>query len=67
MQEPQVQKAEEMTVWLFSPGFRLHLGKDGDSLVILIGGGTKRRKQQDIAMAKECGAAYKRRKRREIQ
>jgi putative component of toxin-antitoxin plasmid stabilization module len=56
-----------MTVWLFSPRFHLHLGKDGDSLVILIGGGTKRRKQQDIAMAKERWTGYKRRKRREIQ
>jgi putative addiction module killer protein len=51
----------------FGPGFRIYFGKDGDSLVILIGGGTKRRQQQDIAKAKECWTAYKRRKKREIQ
>src|ERR1017187_4186149 len=51
----------------FGPGFRVYFGKDGDSLVILIGGGTKKRQPQDIAAAQECWAAYKRRKRQEIQ
>jgi putative addiction module killer protein len=51
----------------FGPDFRIYFGKDGDSLVILIGGGTKRRQQHDIAMAKECWAAYKRRKKGGIQ
>ena len=51
----------------FGPGLRIYFGKDGDSLVILIGGGTKKRQQQDIATAKECWAAYKRRKKQEIQ
>jgi putative addiction module killer protein len=27
----------------FGPGYRVHFGKDGDRLVILLGGGTKRR------------------------
>src|SRR6266849_6023500 len=31
----------------------------GERLVILIGGGTKKRQQQDIATARECWAAYK--------
>jgi DNA-binding phage protein len=35
--------------------------------VILIGGGTKKRQPRDIAAAQECWAAYKRRKKREIQ
>jgi putative addiction module killer protein len=51
----------------FGPGYRIYFGKDGDRLVILIGGGTKKRQQQDIAEAQECWAAYKRRKKREIQ
>jgi len=38
----------------FGPGYRIYFGKDGDSLVILIGGGTKKRQQQDIAEAQEC-------------
>ena len=51
----------------FGPGFRIYFGKDGDSLVILIGGGAKRRQRQDISAAHECWAAYKRRKKRETQ
>src|ERR1700730_4746277 len=46
----------------FGPGYRIYFGKDGDRLVILIGGGTKKRQQKDIAAAQECWAAYKRRK-----
>jgi putative addiction module killer protein len=51
----------------FGPGYRIYFGKDGDRLVILIGGGTKKRQQQDISAAHECWAAYKRRKKPEIQ
>ena len=51
----------------FGPGYRIYFGKDGDRLVILIGGGTKKRQEQDIAEAHQCWAAYKRRKRLEIQ
>jgi len=51
----------------FGPGYRVYFGKEGDTLVILIRGGTKKRQQQDIAAAQECWAAYKRRKKQEIQ
>jgi putative addiction module killer protein len=51
----------------FGPGYRIYFGKDGNRLVILIGGGTKKRQQQDIVSAQECWAAYKRRKKQEIQ
>jgi putative addiction module killer protein len=51
----------------FGPGYRIYFGKDGDRVVILIGGGTKKRQQRDIAAAQECWAAYKQRKRQEIQ
>lgn len=35
----------------FGPGYRIYFGKDGDRLVILLGGGTKKRQQRDIATA----------------
>ena|ERR1039457_6188298 len=49
----------------FGPGYRIYFGKDGERLVILIGGGTKKRQRKDIAAAQECWAAYKRRKTQE--
>jgi len=49
----------------FGPGFRIYFGKDGDRLVILIGGGSKRSQQKDIASAHTRWAAYKRRKKLE--
>jgi putative addiction module killer protein len=51
----------------FGPGYRIYFGKDGERLVILIGDGTKKRQDEDIAAAHECWAAYKRRKKQEIQ
>ena len=50
----------------FGPGFRIYFGKDGERLVILIGGGTKKRQNQDIAAAQEFWATYKRRKKQEV-
>ena len=35
----------------FGPGYRIYFGKDGENLVILTGGGTKKRQQQDIEAA----------------
>ncbi len=32
----------------FGPGYRIYFGKDGERLVILLGGGTKKRQQGDI-------------------
>ena len=49
----------------FGPGYRLYFGKDGDRLVILLGGGTKKRQQADIADAQALWKDYKLRKRRE--
>jgi putative addiction module killer protein len=46
----------------FGPGYRIYFGKDGDSVVILLGGSTKQRQQQVIETAKERWAAYRRRK-----
>jgi putative addiction module killer protein len=35
----------------FGPGYRIYFGRDGARLVILLGGGTKRHQQTDIAAA----------------
>lgn len=49
----------------FGPGYRIYFGKDGDLLVILVGGGTKKRQQLDIANAIARWQDYKRRKPKE--
>ncbi len=49
----------------FGPGYRVYFGKDGERLVILLGGGTKRRQQADIDAAHAMWAEYKKRKREE--
>ena len=46
----------------FGPGYRIYFGKDGDSVIILLGGSTKHRQQHAIEVAKERWAAYRRRK-----
>jgi putative addiction module killer protein len=46
----------------FGPGYRVYFGKDGDRLVILLGGGTKKRQQRDIEEALANWQDYKRRK-----
>jgi len=49
----------------FGPGYRIYFGKDGDYLVILLGGGSKKRQKKDIDRAKVLWKEYKRRKRQE--
>src|SRR5216684_3911290 len=44
------------------PGYRIYFGWDGKVLVILLGGGTKRRQQSDIANALRHWRSYKARK-----
>lgn len=44
------------------PGFRLYFGREGDSLVVLLAGGTKRRQQADITAAHARWADYKQRR-----
>jgi putative addiction module killer protein len=48
----------------WGPGYRIYFGKDGETLVILVGGGSKKRQSADIAAAKERWAEYKKRKRK---
>jgi putative addiction module killer protein len=46
----------------FGPGYRLYFGRDGNVLVILLAGGTKKRQQHDIEIAKIRWADYGRRR-----
>ena len=50
----------------FGPGYRIYFGKDGDRIVILLVGGTKKRQDADISAAKGHWRDYKRRKRQEV-
>lgn len=46
----------------WGPGYRIYLARDGDTLIILFGGGTKRGQQRDIDRAKSLHSEYKSRK-----
>ena len=46
----------------WGPGYRVYFGRDGDTLVILLTGGTKQRQQKDIETAKANWTDYKRRR-----
>ena len=46
----------------FGPGYRIYFGRDGETIVILLAGGTKKRQYRDIDDAKRRGQDYKDRK-----
>jgi putative addiction module killer protein len=46
----------------WGPGYRIYLGKDGDTLIVLLGGGTKKGQQADIERAQTMWVDYKRRR-----
>lgn len=46
------------------PGYRIYFGRDGDRLILLLGGSTKRRQHSAIRQAQERWQDYKRRKRK---
>lgn len=46
----------------WGPGYRIYLARDGETLIVLFGGGTKRDQQKDINRAKALHAEYKERK-----
>lgn len=50
----------------FGPGYRLYFGRDGDALIVLLGGGTKIRQQRDIENTLELWQYYRRRKQQEV-
>ena len=45
------------------PGYRVYYGRDGDDLVIVLAGGTKKRQAGDIAQAQALWREYKQEKR----
>jgi putative addiction module killer protein len=47
----------------FGPGYRVYFGRDGETLVILLTGGSKKRQQRDIASAIGMWLDYRQRKR----
>jgi putative addiction module killer protein len=46
----------------WGPGYRIYIAQDGDALLVLLGGGTKKGQQGDIAQAKKLWTEYKGRK-----
>ena len=59
--KPVKGSLQEMVInW--GPGYRIYVGKDGEKLIILLGGGTKKRQQNDIRTAAEFWEEYKIRK-----
>jgi putative addiction module killer protein len=46
----------------FGPGYRIYFGKDGETIVILLGSGTKKHQNKDIEIARYHWNDYKRRK-----
>ena len=43
----------------FGPGYRVYYGREGRTIIILLGGGSKRRQDTDIAAAVERWKRYK--------
>jgi len=48
----------------FQKGYRIYYAIDGENLVLLFWGGTKKRQQKDVDKAKQMWAEYKARKRK---
>ena len=46
----------------FGPGYRIYLGRDGERLVVLLGGGSKRHQSRDVRAAIERWRDYKQRR-----
>ncbi len=43
----------------FGPGYRVYYGREGRAIIVLLGGGSKRRQDADIAAAVERWKRYK--------
>ncbi len=48
----------------FGPGYRIYFGRNGNTLIILLGGGTKRRQSKDIELAQALWDEYRAQHRR---
>lgn len=49
----------------WGPGYRVYIGRDGERLIILLGGGTRKGQQKDIDRAEALWEDYKKRKARQ--
>jgi len=49
----------------FRPGYRIYFGQQGETLVVLLAGGTKHRQAVDISQAQARWTEYKSRKRKQ--
>ena len=49
----------------YGPGYRIYFGREGDVLILLLGGGTKQTQSEDILSANRRWADYKQRKKAE--
>jgi putative addiction module killer protein len=47
----------------FGPGYRVYFGRDGEAIVVLLAGGTKKKQQRDIEAAHAYWQDYRRSKR----
>ena len=47
----------------FGPGYPVYFAKEGDQVILLLGGGSKKRQHRDIELAIDRWQDYKRRKR----
>ena len=46
----------------WGPAYRVYFGRDGEVLIILLAGGTKKRQQRDVEAARRRWVDYKRRR-----
>ena len=46
----------------FGPGYRVYFGRDGHTVIILLGGGIKKRQQKDIRSERDLWKEYRHRK-----
>ena len=46
----------------WGPGYRIYLAKDGLRIIVLLGGGSKKRQQKDIGLAVQRWESYRQRK-----
>lgn len=49
----------------FGPGYRVYFGQDGNALILLLAGGTKKHQQKDIELAESLWLEYKKTKKGE--